>query len=64
VEVVMAYLLKKRSSALPIPKEKGRMAMAIFLHSSVKRCEGGHGLCHHLLEKRRFAFLVLSRRGI
>jgi hypothetical protein len=28
VEVVMAYLLKKRRSALPIPKEKGRMTMA------------------------------------
>ena len=24
--------------------------MATFLLSSVKSCEGGHGLCHHLLE--------------
>jgi hypothetical protein len=27
----MAYLLKKRRSALPIPKEKERMTMATFL---------------------------------
>ena len=51
VEVVMTYLLKKRRSALPVPKKKGRMTMEAFLPSSVKSCEGGHGLCHHLLEK-------------
>ena len=27
--------------------------MATLLLSSVKSCEGGHGLSHHLLEKRR-----------
>ena len=56
-EVVMAYLLKKRSFALPLPREKGRMAMATFLPSSVK---SGHGLCHHLLEKRGSGLLVLK----
>jgi hypothetical protein len=58
----MAYLLKKRRSALPIPREKGRMTMVTFLLSSVKSWEGGHGLCHHLLEKGS-GLLVLSRRG-
>ena len=29
--------------------------MATFLLSSMERCEGGHGLCHHILEKRRSA---------
>ena len=48
---------------LPIPREKGRMTMATFLLSSVKSCEGGHGLRHHLLEKRRTAILVLRRGG-
>jgi len=33
----MAYLLKKRRSALPIPREKGKMTMATFHLSSVKR---------------------------
>ena len=46
----MACLLKKRTSALPIPREKGRMTMATSLLSSVKSCEGGHGLRHHLLD--------------
>ena len=58
----MAYLLEKRRSALPTPKKKRRMTMATFLLSSVESCEGGHGLCHHLLEKRRSALLVLRRR--
>ena len=40
----MAYLLKKRRSALPIPREKGRLTMATCLPSSVKSCEGGHGI--------------------
>jgi len=61
--VVREYLLKKRRSALPLPKEKRRMAMATFLLSSVKSCEGGHGLSQHLLEKRRTALLVPRRRG-
>ena len=60
----MAYLLKKRRSALPIPREKGRMTMATFLLSSVKSCEGGHGLCHHLLEKRGSGLLVLRGKGV
>jgi hypothetical protein len=59
----MAHLLKKRRSALPPPREKGRTAMAAFLLSSVKSREGGHGLCHHLLEKRGTALLVLRMRG-
>ena len=59
----MAYLLKKMRSALPIPREEGRMAMAAFLLASVKSCEGGHGLCHHRLAKRGSGFLVLTRRG-
>jgi len=32
----MAYLLKKRVSALHIPREKGRMTMVTFLLSSVE----------------------------
>ena len=28
------------------------MTMVTFLPSSVESCEGGHGICHHLLEKR------------
>ena len=34
-----------------------------FLFSSVESCKGGHGLCHHLLEKMRSALLVLGRKG-
>ena len=60
----MAYLLKKRRSALPIPREKGRMTMATFLLSSLKRCAGGHGLCHHLLDKRGSGLLVLRKKGV
>ena len=63
VEVVIAYLLEKRRSALPNPREKGRMTMATSFLSSVKSCEGGHALCHHLREKRGTALLVLRRRG-
>jgi len=40
----MAYLLQKRRSALPTPREMGRMTMVIFLLSSVKSCEGGHDI--------------------
>ena len=58
----MAYLLKQRRSALPIIREKGKMTMAAVLLSSGKSCEGGHGLCHHLLEKRGSGLLVLRRR--
>ena len=58
----MACLLKKRMSALLIPKEKGTTTMATFLLSSVKSCAGGHGLCHQLLKKRGSGLLVLRRR--
>ena len=51
----MAHLLENRRSALPTLKKKRRMTMATFIFSSVKSCEGGHGLCHHLLEKRSSA---------
>ena len=60
----MAYLLKKRRSALPLPREKGRTTMATFLFSSMESCEGGHGLCHHLLEKRGSGLLVLRGKGV
>ena len=33
--------------------------MATFLPSSVESFEGGHGLRHHLLKKRRSALLVM-----
>ena len=65
----MAYLLKKRRSALPLPRKKRRMTMASCLSSSLdalqgqdppptcrlrrrreKLGQGGHGLCHHLLD--------------
>ena len=59
----MAHLLEKRRSALPLPREKGRTAMAAFLLSSMKSREGGHGFCHRLLEKRGSGLLVLRRRG-
>jgi hypothetical protein len=29
-----------------------------------KRCEGGHGLCRHVLEKRRSGLLVLRGNGV
>ena len=58
----MAYLLKKSRSALPTPREKGRMTMATFL-SSMKSCEGGHGLCHHLLEESGSGLLFLEGEG-
>jgi len=61
--MVMACLLEKRRSALPSPREKVRAAMATFLLSSVKSCEDGHGLCHHLLEKRGSGLLVLRGEG-
>ena len=60
----MAVLLKKRRSALPVPRAKGRMTMVTLLLSSVKSCEGGHGLCHHLLEKSGFDLLVLRGKGV
>ena len=58
--MVTPYLLEKRRSALPSPREKGGTAMGTFLLSSVKSREVGHGLCHHLLEKRGTALLVLQ----
>ena len=60
---LLPYLLKKRRFALPIPKKKGKMTMATLRLSSVKSGEGGHGLCHHILEKRGNALLVLRRKG-
>ena len=63
VKVVMAYLQEKRRSAPRLPKKKRRMTMVIFFPSSAESCEGGHGLCHHLLEKKRSALLVLGTRN-
>ena len=60
----MAYILKKSRSALPMSKEKSRMTMVTFLFSSVKSCEGGDGVCHHLLEKRGSGLLVLRGKGV
>ena len=62
--MILAYLLKKRRSAVTTPREKGRMTMATFLLSSVKSREGGHGLCHHLLERRGCGLLVLKGKGV
>ena len=55
---------KEDGSALPIPREKGRMTMATFLLTSAKSCESDHGLCHHLLEKRGSGLLGLRRTGV
>ena len=44
------------------PKKKRSMTMIIYFPSSVESCEGGNGLCHHFLEKRRSALLVLRGR--
>jgi len=49
---VVAYLLEKKRHAFPTPKQKRKVTMVIFLPSAIESCEGGHGLCHHLLEKR------------
>jgi len=59
----MACLLKKMGSGLLVLRKERSRTMAIFLLSSVRSCEGGHGLCHHLLEKRRSGLLVVRRRG-
>ena len=40
VEVVTAYFLEKRRSALPTPQKKRRMTMATFLLSTMESCEG------------------------
>ena len=45
------------------PREERVITMATFLPSSVESCEGGHGLGHHLLEKRRSALLVRIMTG-
>jgi len=58
----MAYLLEKRGSGLLVLRGSMTMTMIIFLPSSVESCEGGHGLCHHLLDKRMSALLALRRR--
>ena len=60
----MAFIPKKRRSALPIPRGKGRMTTVTFLLSSVKSCEGGHGLRLHLLEKTWSGLLVLRGKGV
>ena len=39
------------------------MTMVTFLASSKESCEAGHGLCHHLVEKRGSALLVLEGDG-
>ena len=59
----MACLLKKLGSGLLVLRKERSRTMAIFLPSSVKSCEGGHGLCHHLLEKRRSGLVVLRGKG-
>ena len=41
------------------PQKERVMTMVTFLPSS---CESGHGLSHHLLEKRGSTLLVLGRR--
>ena len=38
--------------------------MATVLLSSVESCEGGHGLCHHLLEKRRSALASPKKQRV
>ena len=45
------------------PNKKREMTMAALLPFSVESCDGGHGLCHNLLEKRTSAPLVLRKRG-
>ena len=40
------------------------MTMAIFLLSSMESCEGGNGLCHHLLEERGSALLVQGKERV
>jgi len=45
------------------PEKEKVMAVVTLLPSSVESCEGGHGLCLHLLEKRRSALLVLRGMG-
>ena len=61
---VRIFLLEDLSDVLEeeILVHEGSLTMIIFVPSSVESCEGGHVLCHHLLEKRRSAFLVLRRR--
>ena len=58
----MTYLLETRRFALPTPKKANGMTMATFLLSSEESCEGGHGLCHPPLEKRRYALLSSPRK--
>ena len=59
----MACLLKKLGSGLLVLRKERSRTMAIILLSSVRSCEGGDGLCHHLLEKKRSGLLVVRRRG-
>ena len=58
-----SWLSSRKEGVCPSsPKNDRSMTMAIRLFSSVESCGGG--LCHHLLEKRRSALLVLRRKGI
>ena len=42
---------------IPTPREERRLTLAISLISSMKSCEGGHGLRHHLLDGHLLPFL-------
>ena len=55
--VLMANLARLPST----PKKEGSLTMILFVPSSMESCEGGHDLCHQLLEKRGNALLVLRR---
>ena len=56
--VLMANLARLPST----PKKEGSLTMILFAPSSMESCEGGHDLCHQLLEKRRSTLLTLRRR--
>ena len=58
----MAHPLVKRRFAVPTPKKAKGMTLATFLLSSEEICEGGHGLCHPLLVKRRYALLSSPKK--
>ena len=58
------WISSREEEACPSSPQKERVTtMVTFLPSSVESCEGVHALCHHLLEKRGSALLVLGRRG-
>ena len=58
----MADLLDKEEVCASSPKNERSMTMVIILPSSIERCGGSHGLCHHFLEESGSALLVLGRR--